>query len=105
MRATRAIPTILLLLAVSACTSDDGYDGCRGVGCTVDNLDRPRITHRTPRYDKNGYRNFDDDGNYIGCHGAGCLVDNPDKADDPNNWPLCSDGARHPDCSYAPEGY
>lgn len=45
----------------------------------------------------------DDSGSgYDGCHGAGCLVDDPD---DPNNWPLCSDGARHPDCSYAPDGY
>lgn len=47
----------------------------------------------------------DDSGSgYDGCHGAGCLVDDPD-SDDPNNWPLCSDGARHPDCSYAPLGY
>jgi hypothetical protein len=36
-----------------------------------------------------------------GCHGVGCLVDDPDN---PETWPMCSDGARHPDCSYAPEG-
>ncbi|GEK70404.1 hypothetical protein JWJ88_15270 [Paracoccus methylovorus] len=46
----------------------------------------------------------DDSGSdgYTGGHGVGLLVDDPD---DPNNWPLCSDGARHPDCSYAPLGY
>lgn len=39
---------------------------------------------------------------YDGPHGIGALVDDPD---DVSNWPTCSDGAQHPDCSYAPEGY
>lgn len=39
---------------------------------------------------------------YDGPHGVGAIVDNPD---DVSNWPTCSDGAQHPDCSYAPEGY
>lgn len=38
---------------------------------------------------------------YDGPHGAGRMVDNPDV----ESWPTCSDGAQHPDCSYAPEGY
>ncbi|RJL20898.1 hypothetical protein [Paracoccus siganidrum] len=44
----------------------------------------------------------DDSSDYDGCHGAGCLVDNPD---DPNNWPICSDGAQRQDCRDAPLGY
>ncbi|GEK70205.1 hypothetical protein SAMN04244567_04110 [Paracoccus pantotrophus] len=39
---------------------------------------------------------------YDGCHGVGCLVDNPD---DPDNWPICSDGAQRQDCRNAPLGY
>lgn len=39
---------------------------------------------------------------YDGPNGVGAIVDNPD---DVANWPTCSDGAKHPDCSYAPNGY
>lgn len=38
---------------------------------------------------------------YDGPHGVGALVDNPDV----ESWPTCSDGAKRPDCSFAPEGY
>lgn len=58
---------------------DGGYNGCHGIGCTVDNPD-DEIDDR-PQYDKNGEPNFDTEGNYIGCHGIGCLVDDPDNPD------------------------
>ncbi len=57
----------------------DGYNGCHGIGCTLDNPD-DEIDDR-PQYDKNGEPNFDTDGNYIGCHGIGCIVDDPDNPD------------------------
>lgn len=44
-------------------------------------------------------------GGYTGAHGVGVLVDNPDESPNVENWPMCSDGARHPDCRDAPEGY
>lgn len=58
---------------------DGGYNGCHGIGCTVDNPDE-QIDDR-PQFDKNGEPNFDTTGNYIGCHGVGCLVDDPDNPD------------------------
>lgn len=59
---------------------DDGYNGCHGVGCRVDNPDDAIDTR--PQFDRDGNPNFDTHGNYQGCHGAGCLVDNPDDGDD-----------------------
>lgn len=47
----------------------------------------------------------DDKSQYTGAHGVGLLVDNPDESSDVNDWPVCSDGAQHPDCRDAPEGY
>ncbi len=58
---------------------NDGYSGCHGVGCMVDNPDSAIDT--TPQFDKNGEPNFDTHGNYQGCHGVGCLVDDPDGDD------------------------
>ncbi|MGB3501435.1 MAG: DUF3011 domain-containing protein [Mesorhizobium sp.] len=55
---------------------DDGYNGCHGIGCKVDDPDAGIDTR--PQFDKNGEPNFDTQGNYQGCHGAGCLVDDPD---------------------------
>lgn len=55
---------------------DDGYNGCHGIGCKVDN---PDVTDDVPQFDKDGEPNFDTHGNYQGCHGEGCLVDNPDE--------------------------
>lgn len=40
-----------------------------------------------------------------GAHGVGLLVDNPDESSDVDDWPVCSDGAQHPDCRDAPLGY
>lgn len=40
-----------------------------------------------------------------GAHGVGLLVDNPDESSDVSDWPVCSDGAQHPDCRDAPLGY
>ncbi|WP_341850263.1 DUF3011 domain-containing protein [Neorhizobium sp. CSC1952] len=57
---------------------DDGYNGCHGIGCTVDRPDSDANIDMTPQFDKNGEPNFDTHGNYQGCHGVGCLVDNPD---------------------------
>lgn len=54
---------------------DDGYNGCHGLGCKVDN---PDTIDTTPQFDKYGEPNFDEHGNYQGCHGVGCLVDSPD---------------------------
>jgi hypothetical protein len=58
------------------------YSGCHGVGCTVDNPDRPRDTSQDidprPAFDRQGNPNFDTEGNWQGCHGVGCLVDPPD---------------------------
>lgn len=63
---------------------DQGYNGCHGVGCMVDNPDRNEPIDSTPQFDKEGEPNFDTHGGYIGCHGAGCLVDDPgsDSSDD-----------------------
>lgn len=54
----------------------------------------------------------DSSSGYDGCHGVGCLVDDPDTTldptldpGDPQYWPICSDGVRYPDCSFAPDGY
>ncbi|NTA84435.1 DUF3011 domain-containing protein [Agrobacterium tumefaciens] len=58
---------------------DDGYNGCHGVGCMVDNPDR--AADDTPQFDNEGEPNFDTHGNYQGCHGAGCLVDDPGDSD------------------------
>jgi len=70
------------LLAFAGCTADDGYDGCHGVGCMVDN---PRTSARViddrPQFDRDGNPNFDTRGGYQGCHGIGCEVDNPDDDD------------------------
>jgi len=67
------------LLAIAGCTTDDGYDGCHGVGCMVDD---PEVEDRTiderPQFDREGNPNFDERGNYQGCHGIGCEVDDPD---------------------------
>lgn len=46
-------------------SSGNGYSGCHGSGCLVDNPDR-----RSP--------DFNAKGEYTGCHGNGCLVDDPD---------------------------
>lgn len=54
----------------------DGYNGCHGTGCLVDDPDQ--AVDNTPQFDKQGFPNFDEHGNYQGCHGAGCLVDDPD---------------------------
>lgn len=62
--------------ATSNYRADDGYNGCHGVGCLVDNPDQ--AVDNTPQFDKDGFPNFDEHGNYQGCHGVGCLVDNPD---------------------------
>lgn len=53
----------------------DGYNGCHGVGCLVDNPDE--AVDDTPQFDRQGEPNFDEHGNYQGCHGMGCLVDDP----------------------------
>ena len=61
-----------------------GYDGCHGLGCTVDD---PGTTagddsiDPRPQFDKDGNPNFDTKGNWIGCHGLGCTVDNPENGD------------------------
>lgn len=54
---------------------DDGYNGCHGIGCKVDNPDQQIDTR--PQFDRNGEPNFDTHGNYQGCHGIGCFVDDP----------------------------
>ncbi|MHC1551508.1 DUF3011 domain-containing protein [Phyllobacterium sp. K27] len=54
----------------------EGYNGCHGIGCAVDNPDQ-NVDDR-PQFDKEGEPNFDTHGNYQGCHGAGCLVDDPE---------------------------
>ncbi|MCW8060439.1 DUF3011 domain-containing protein [Agrobacterium tumefaciens] len=54
---------------------DDGYNGCHGVGCVVDNADE--VIDTRPQFDRQGEPNFDVHGNYQGCHSAGCLVDDP----------------------------
>lgn len=56
------------------------YNGCHGIGCTVDNPDRDSSRDIDPRpsFDRDGNPNFDTKGNWQGCHGTGCLVDNPD---------------------------
>lgn len=56
----------------------DDYNGCHGIGCTVDRPDDSEAIDTTPQFDKNGEPNYDTHGNYIGCHGVGCLVDDPD---------------------------
>ncbi|WP_182506199.1 DUF3011 domain-containing protein [Brucella anthropi] len=56
----------------------DEYNGCHGIGCTVDRPDDSGPIDTTPQFDKNGEPNYDTHGNFIGCHGVGCLVDNPD---------------------------
>ncbi|KAB2726468.1 DUF3011 domain-containing protein [Brucella anthropi] len=58
---------------------DDGYNGCHGVGCMVDNPDE--VIDTRPQFDRHGEPNFDVHGNYQGCHGAGCLVDDPGDAE------------------------
>lgn len=58
---------------------DDGYNGCHGVGCMVDNPDE--VIDTRPQFDRQGEPNFDVHGNYQGCHGAGCLVDDPGDAE------------------------
>jgi len=74
---------IAALLAFAGCTSDDGYNGCHGVGCMVDNPDvRTRAIDDRPQFDRDGNPNFDTRGRYQGCHGIGCEVDNPDGDDD-----------------------
>lgn len=58
-----------------------GYDGCHGLGCTVDDpqarSSNEEIDTR-PQFDNEGNPNFDTKGNYIGCHGTGCDVDSPE---------------------------
>ena len=57
------------------------YNGCHGLGCTVDNPDvedHSQDIDPRPQFDKEGNPNFDTQGNYIGCHGTGCGVDSPD---------------------------
>lgn len=54
-----------------------GYNGCHGIGCTVDDPDQ--AIDDTPQFDRQGEPNFDVHGNYQGCHGDGCLVDDPDE--------------------------
>ncbi len=61
--------------ATSNYRADDGYNGCHGVGCLVDNPDD--VVDNTPQFDREGEPNFDEHGNYQGSHGAGCLVDDP----------------------------
>lgn len=69
-------------LAFAGCTTDDGYDGCRGTGCLVDRPHkRDRRIDDRPQYDRNGNPNFDTRGRYIGCRGLGCKVDDPDDGD------------------------
>ncbi|WP_163268855.1 hypothetical protein [Chelativorans alearense] len=71
------------LLAIAGCTTDDGYDGCHGVGCMVDDPDAgDRTIDDRPQFDREGNPNFDEHGNYQGCHGIGCEVDDPDDDDD-----------------------
>jgi len=57
----------------------NGYDGCHGTGCLVDNPDTEEneAIDRRPQFDRQGNPNFDTKGNYIGCHGVGCDVDPP----------------------------
>lgn len=70
------------LLAIAGCASDDGYDGCHGVGCMVDDPnDGDQTIDDRPQFDREGNPNFDEHGNYQGCHGIGCEVDDPDDAD------------------------
>lgn len=80
LAAHAALITALLILA--GCTTDDGYDGCRGVGCIVDdpNVSARRIDER-PQFDREGNPNFDTEGNYQGCRGIGCEVDTPEDSD------------------------
>lgn len=67
------------LMAIAGCTTDDGYDGCRGSGCLVDRPHkRDRKIDDRPQFDRNGNPNFDTRGRYIGCRGLGCKVDDPD---------------------------
>ncbi|WP_442580073.1 DUF3011 domain-containing protein [Mesorhizobium sp. ASY16-5R] len=62
---------------------NDGYNGCHGTGCLVDNPDAgDQTVDNTPQFDREGEPNFDVHGNYQGCHGAGCLVDDPGDTDD-----------------------
>lgn len=63
--------------ATSNYRDEGGYNGCHGIGCTVDNPDLQNDIDPTPQFDKEGEPNFDTHGGYIGCHGAGCLVDDP----------------------------
>jgi hypothetical protein len=55
------------------------YQGCRGIGCSVDDPDDGDQTiDDRPQYDREGNPNFDTQGNYQGCRGIGCEVDTPD---------------------------
>lgn len=68
-------------------TSNSGYSGCHGIGCTVDNPDArdgDQDIDTRPAFDKQGNPNFDTHGNYQGCHGVGCDVDPPPQDDGGN---------------------
>ena len=59
--------------------TSQGYDGCHGLGCRVDNPDDPsQDIDPRPQFDRDGNPNFDENGNWIGCTGMGCYVDDPD---------------------------
>ena len=56
----------------------DGYSGCHGIGCSVDNPRGDDGIDPRPSFDREGNPNFDTKGNWQGCHGVGCMVDDPD---------------------------
>ena len=82
MKTVSCATLVFTLLAIAGCTTDDGYDGCHGVGCMVDDPNRrSQVIDDRPQFDREGNPNFDEDGNYQGCRGIGCEVDDPDDDD------------------------
>ncbi|MBA8862896.1 hypothetical protein FHW19_004648 [Ochrobactrum anthropi] len=70
-------PSLMALLFLTACVSDDSYSGCNGIGCRVDNPDGPRAVERVSR-GKSASNRIKVNRPYDGCNGVGCAVDNPD---------------------------
>lgn len=48
MKKVILLPIMAAAFALSGCATS-GYDGCHGVGCTVDNPDRFRAANDTPQ--------------------------------------------------------
>ena len=80
----RFIAIALFSTAIAGCaTTEDGYDGCHGIGCLVDD---PSQFESSSNYDRRGNKIYDSDGNYAGCYGNGCKVDDPSLYEDNPNF-------------------